>query len=543
VPRNNEMNNTDDRGSFLVPAIAVASTALVLRIAHIILTEKYDPLASSLVLDAKIYVRWAEAVISHGSAPSTLLMQAPLYPWFLAAVFKLLGAGILKVKIIQALMGTASCTLTAAITARLFRSTPAGLLAGLILALYKPLIFYEGVLVPATLLTFLLSVSLWLMYMDEPFKNRVDSRDARSATGHTEGRRVIPFISGMILGLAAIAKPTAILIAPFGLLHYYHAGKSKAPAYQPSAKLITIAGRKLIPYVLGLVVALTPLTIRNYMISGEFIPLTTGGGINFYIGHNPSANGYYAVPTFNGRSLGATPDEQWVRMHLTASKKMGRKLGPAEVSSFWFKEGIKFIRRHPRRELSLLWGKFLFLLNSYERANVENIYFHARFPGLLQLPLLNFGILAPIAVIGIFLTARHRSKLWPLYGGVVTYSLSSLAFYVLARYRLPIVIFLAPFAGAGVIELIKIIRNRERAAVALSAIALPALFYLSNMKVATDSETSIANNLVRLGKVYIKDGDYEKALESFREALEIDPANKTALEGIDLIDGKSRNQK
>ena len=53
---------------------------------------------------------------------------------------------------------------------------------------------------------------------------------------------------------------------------------------------------------------LAPLTIRNARLTGEFIPFTTGGGINFFIGSNENANGYYAVPAYRNESLGAPPN-------------------------------------------------------------------------------------------------------------------------------------------------------------------------------------------------------------------------------------------
>lgn len=44
--------------------------------------------------------------------------------------------------------------------------------------------------------------------------------------------------------------------------------------------------------VLGILCAITPWMIRNYVVFGK-PQLTTNGGINFWIGNNDQANGSY----------------------------------------------------------------------------------------------------------------------------------------------------------------------------------------------------------------------------------------------------------
>ena len=61
----------------------------------------------------------------------------------------------------------------------------------------------------------------------------------------------------------------------------------------------------------------------------------------------------------------------------------------------------------------------------------------------------HFGVLLPLAVIGGVLTWPRRRVFAPLYALAGAYALSVLAFYVVARYRLPLVPLLIPFAAAG----------------------------------------------------------------------------------------------
>ena len=53
--------------------------------------------------------------------------------------------------------------------------------------------------------------------------------------------------------------------------------------------------------VMGILLVLTPWTIRNHRYYGEFIPLTTNAGINLYIGNNPEATNRYHLPDESAR--------------------------------------------------------------------------------------------------------------------------------------------------------------------------------------------------------------------------------------------------
>jgi uncharacterized membrane protein YccF (DUF307 family) len=286
--------------------------------------------------------------------------------------------------------------------------------------------------------------------------------------------------------------------------------------------------RRIGALIVGLVFAVAPLTIRNARTTGGFVPVTTGGGINFYIGNNPAATGFYSVPTFEGRPLGGTPEEQRRMMYSLAAGKLGREPSAPEVSSFWLGEGLRWIRSDPGGWAALTWRKFLFFLNRYERANVESLAFHRRFGGILALPLFGWWFVAAFGLLGIFLSRALWKRLWLLYGGVLAALAMALAFYVLARYRLPVVVYLVPFAGGAVAALLKMLRDGKWLDLGIIAAALVLLLYLTGMPLAKDTTAVEANNLVRLGRVYLRSGDEARAREALQEALTVDPSDETA---------------
>ncbi len=221
-----------------------------------------------------------------------------------------------------------------------------------------------------------------------------------------------------------------------------------------------------------------------------------------------------------------------------ASKESGRGLSQTEVSNFWLGAGLDYIRENPGAWAALVWRKFQFFWNAYERANVENFYFHRRFRGVLSLPLLAFGVIAPLGLLGVFLTRGRWKKLWLLYGGILAYLFTALAFYVLARYRLSVVVFLIPFAGAAVVELLALARSRRVAELALCLAALGVLGFFSNVTVARDTPGGVSNYHVRTGNAYVARGDTARAEEEYRAALKLNGENEAARRALETIHGQ-----
>lgn len=498
----------------------VVAIALAIRLLHVYFTQRFNPLAADLQLDAATYDRWARALAFGGDAGPTTLMQSPVYPWFLSLIYRAFGPELAAARIVQALVGTATCGLVTIAARRLFRSDATALLSGLVAALYAPLIFYEGILLPATIVVFLNALFVAVLFAE-----------GRPGPGRLAA-------AGLVLGAAAAANPPTLLLFPFALLHLYFAEGTRGAARDGEARARVRAGRFFggsLALVLGVAAAVSPLAVRNAHRTGELIPLTTGAGINFYIGNNPEANGFYQAPAYRGIALGAAPEAQSINMARVASKAAGRPLSQREVSNFWLGAGLDYIRGNPGAWASLVWRKFQFFWNGYERANVENFYFHRGFGGVLSLPLLTFGVVAPLGLLGLFLTSARWKRLWLLYGGILAYLFTALVFYVLARYRLSVVVFLVPFAGAAVVELALLARGRRFAELALSLAALGILAFFSNRTVAKDTPGGISNYHVRTGNVWIARGDTTRAAEEYREALKLDGGNEAARRALDRI--------
>jgi len=48
-------------------------------------------------------------------------------------------------------------------------------------------------------------------------------------------------------------------------------------------------------FAAGLVLPIIPVTLHNALVGHDFVPIASQGGVNFYIGNNPVADGYTAI--------------------------------------------------------------------------------------------------------------------------------------------------------------------------------------------------------------------------------------------------------
>ena len=199
-------------------------------------------------------------------------------------------------------------------------------------------------------------------------------------------------------------------------------------------------------FISATLVVLLPVGIRNYAVGGEFLLSTSQLGPNFFIGNNAKASGSYEslVP---GRG-----DAAYERADATAlaSKAVGRPLSPGQVSDYWLRQSLDYIRTHPVRWLTLLGKKALLTLNAAEIPDTESIEAYAGSSRLLRaLMWFNFGIVLPMAILGVWVDRRRWRQMVILYGMAASMVLAVAVFYVVARYRHPLIPILLLFSASG----------------------------------------------------------------------------------------------
>src|SRR5262249_37663481 len=145
----------------LPPALWIFLTALAVRLVHV-WQMRASPFFSVLLGDSRGYDEWARRIAGGEWIGTDVFYQAPLYPYLLGVIYAVAGRHLLLVRVVQALIGSASCGLLA-LAAERFVSRRASVAAGLMLALYAPAIFFDGLIQKSVLDVFFLCVGLYLI--------------------------------------------------------------------------------------------------------------------------------------------------------------------------------------------------------------------------------------------------------------------------------------------------------------------------------------------------------------------------------------------
>jgi tetratricopeptide (TPR) repeat protein len=479
------------RERFVFWLAGIFALALVVRLLHLWAFSR-SGLFGLLMGDSLRYHEWAAGIAAGDWIGKGVFYQAPLYPYLLGLVYAIFGPSLWAARILQALLGATACLLLADTGRRLFSRT-AGIVTGLLLALYAPAIFYDELVQKSALDGVLLALILWLL----------------SRLGDGARRRVWLGL-GLALGALCLTRENALAFVPVLLLAIVLRFRRERRRLVSSALI----------FAAGLAVVLLPVAIRNLAVGGEFYLTTSQLGPNLYIGNNPGTDGTY-IPLRFGH--GSADYEQADATDL-AQTALGRKLSAGEVSAYWVGRSLEFIRTEPGRWLTLIGRKFLLAWNAVETVDTEDLYTYAdrSLPLRLTSLFVYFGVIAPLGVLGALRTWPRRRELWVYHILFAIYLLTLVAFYVLGRYRMPMAIVLILFAGAGVSAIPQLLRARTRrlwivpaaALIVTAAIAHVPLLSRDSMRAVTESN---------LGNAFFRAGDREQTELHYREAVRVNP--------------------
>lgn len=475
----------------LLTVAGIWFVAVMLRFFNLLEIRDHDPFFRRPSVDPLFYHDWATTIAAGDWLGEGVFLQGPLYPYLLSLLYTLMGPSLFASRFVNCIVGSLGCLLVWRIARETFGRRTA-LVACASSALYSMFIFYEGSLLIANLLLplSLLVVGCAIRAMEAPSKGRW-------------------FVLGVLIGLAALARPNMLLYAPLALLMLFGALQDTLALSRKSVLAgCLIAG-------VGLMVA--PATLRNYVVTGDPVLITASAGMNFYNGNNPDANGVHNVPRIFDRSMADHPLEQNAIYQAYAEHQLGRKLRASEVSNYWLGRGIDYVKENPADWLRLLGIKFLYFVNANEIWNNRSYQVTSQFSWVLRLPLLGFTVVGPLAMLGLAVTARHWRKLAPLHALVGVYLATCMIFFVLSRYRIPVVPVLIIFAAAACVWLYDAMQTRPRAC-GLALVALLLFVGVSNAQLHTE-DLSVA--YYNLGNKYRLANQHENAIAQYRKSLKI----------------------
>ena len=456
----------------------------------------------SPTMDPLFHDAWAQDIAAGNWIGSKVFFRAPFYAYFLAVVYKIFGHSYIFPRLIQHLVGSFSCVLVYLLARRLFGRTVA-IVAGMIAATYGMLLYFEDELLLDSFLVFfdLLLVLLLLRAKDVPKLSRW-------------------FGCGLILGASAITRPNILFFIPFVWLWIYLVFRQRGNFREIGAWCAMI--------LLGAVLVISPVALRNLLAAGDSVLISSQGGINFYIGNNENSDGVSAI-FYN---------EHWEYrdFQLAAEKETGRSLKPSQISNFYYRKGLEFMIHEPWRAFKLLVKKTYLFWSRFEISNNQDIYFYRRYSSLIRILPLGFWFIGPLGLAGIVTsyffarrntrsdpekTADYKRKVSLPVLFVLSYMLTVVMFFVPARFRLPVIPFLIVFSSFALVWFVRRAIRKDLASIRIFLVILIPLLFLSNTNAYHQmiGGASLAQAHFALGNVYLKTGQLDLALAQFDSAL------------------------
>ena len=236
--------------------------------------------------------------------------RMPLYPALMSLIYRTQPADVWPNAVMALQSFIAWCsTIMIALVAYRSADGRAGGLAGIITALYVPFAYLQMSFLTETLLIFLFSASL-LLYVTFGLKPNSSIRRPAALLGVS-----------FLLGLAILTRANALLLLPpFVVDTVFRSGS------------VTQRTSRVAFLVIPALACASVWAARNHREVGAFT-LSTVGGLNFYLGHNPD---YAADPGLDRLDYG-----------IADRLRTERNLTERQTDKFLFDRGFDFIRNHP----------------------------------------------------------------------------------------------------------------------------------------------------------------------------------------------------
>lgn len=433
---------TQSRCAFEGQLCLLACLALGLRLLHV--RSLHSALGTAQIHDAAYYHDVAESLLGW---PTLSKLDGQMafanlgYPYVLKWVYTL-AASPTAVLLLQAVFGAATTALIGLLTRALFRNASAGLWAAALYACYAPSIFYDGLLLVPSSSAFLAALLGWSLLA------AIQKRGLAWCA-----------VAGVVMGAGTLLRAAQLLWLPLAIATViFAAGKARGV-------------RKLWPVLLlmlGSTCCVVPVVLTQHASTGAWIPITTNGGMNFWIGNHQGASGSYTVAPFLGSSQGGDYQHTLIverdRFLAEARRRSGDPaLSLAQASGFWWQETLREIGAAPGQWFAALGRKSLLVLNNYEARTNASFDLMQELSPILGWNPVRFGLLTTLAALGAAQLRRPRyaRARWILAPLVAAPVLTCLLFFVSGEYRHPAAVALAVLAGLGVQQLRGVFASHE----------------------------------------------------------------------------------
>jgi hypothetical protein len=365
-----------------------------------------------------------------------------------------------------------------------------GLVAAGWAAVYRPFLFFEGQLLAAWLATLLAALFLLLLW------GAVQRPHARTWLA-----------AGLLLGLGAVVRGNLLLVVPIGLVWIVLAARRERAVARPAA-IWAVA------FLLGVLAPIVPTVVHNYLAEGDFVPITSTGGVNLYTGNGDVADGFTAIPVHS----------RWEAAMDAAHAAAGEK--SSALSAYWTRRAIDYAIAHPGAVAALFVKKLVLFWDGFEYPNNVSFDFYKKLSVIMRAPLPGFGLLGTLALAGFVVLRRWSPRAVGFLALFVLFYMMSVAlFFACDRFRLPAIPALLTLGSAMLVWLVRRVRERawREVGVALVPLVLAAAFV--NIDLYGARPEHLSRDYLSLGDALRYGNRLPDAVRAYREAIRQDPAD------------------
>lgn len=416
-------------GSSRAIAISVFVAALALRWAYIIESER-DPSLRQPYPGLDAQMTWDAARAIRGDiAPriEPMVLSAPLHVYWVAAHQAVFGESLHRQRIIAAVWGSLRILITVLLVAAITRQRWPAAIVGLLLAAMPSLIYFDTVLLKASIDLLLMTLLVGLLVWCRP----PQARTAAIAIG---------VATGVLLSLALLSQLATFLYVAPALAHI-----ALAPHWHRRQRAIAAAGA-----VIVFAAVFAGWQLRGHL-GGSARAYLSRDGVDLRIGLSPAGNGTYApLPGMDNRLTGHAFESR-----MLAELEVGRRLSWAEANAVHRRAALAAAARDPWNTLRLVGRKLRLLVSNVEIKSEDYLPTLRSRSHVLSASPVSFGWLLVLGVAGaIALCRQRRWSLIALLGGLAgCVAIACCLTFVTWRTRLPLVVPLALLAGPGLLAL------------------------------------------------------------------------------------------
>jgi len=487
-----KINYLSKKRSNFITAFLIFVISFLIKIPFLAIIKK-DPTFIMPIIDCLEFDAWSWHILNGKILWTELNNHPPLYAYFLALIYKIVGYQPVIVVIVQYIMSSVIAVIIFFVVKKYFNKTTA-IISCIFFSTYWFFIYINSFLYSENLSLFLNMILIYVLLFLKDTKKKY-------------------FFSGMILGLSAICRPQILLFSFFILIWFF---------------IRKIPLRNVFKYyfllILGIMLFVCPVIYQNFRISGEMV-MRTQVGANIYMGNNPE---------YRGTNLYVEIGKEWDDFISRPHNAFKRNVSESESNKYFLNETFKIIRQNPYAWIKLTLAKAFNVWTGREYLRTEDVYVFNHYIAKTPFGLVNTKLLFLFAIIGIFISLRKLKNLSLFYLLLIA-QIPIIFFPIKTRYLMPGMPVIIIFASYAFYSLYDSFKNKQYSNVVTIVCIIGAMNLLSVYNPLLVHPPDVSETFYAIAKNYSREQKHDEAIKYFLATIRLNPGNDSAYNDVGVI--------